>query len=289
LVRQFLRAQERSIAIDTHGEYGGVSITNPHDLAAYLNARGSLPFRIAYQDKGWHEIPMPQVFGMLKNCRGTWIAFEEASQWTEEPNLQWFVQYGRHNDISCLFVARRPKDELDVLTRANADVIVSFQQQEPADLEWIRQIGGEDARDRIAALSWENHEWDYVLAQHDGIVETLDSLAVEVASESGSVATGTDGFAGDRVPGPVVADSEAGEEHTSIGDRPEGARRAGDVPGGGEGPAIGQARSSQGTGEQVRDPARSGRTRGGRRGRYTYAERVKQERLRRQALAGSER
>jgi energy-coupling factor transporter ATP-binding protein EcfA2 len=178
LTRCFLDAVPRSICIDTMAEYGGVVIEDPHSLAAYLEANKHLErFRVSYRDAGNQGIPPELVFKMLQNLRDVWICLEEASKWgtanTMLDEVRWFLQYGRHNRISVLLVARRPQ-EIDRMGTAQADTVVSFVQHEPRDLEYIRKLGGEDAEKRIAALG--EFEWDYVVDQHAEIAAVLDSV-----------------------------------------------------------------------------------------------------------------
>ena len=165
-------------------------IRDAESLAAYLNARAPFDpnnptdprssFRIAFQPTGHDSASVPQVFKMLQHMRDACLAVEEASKWMgsvigrAEKELIWFVQYGRHNRISQLYLARR-FSELDRNVTANCDVIVSFVQNEPIDLQYIRAAAGQEVAERIKALG--EHEWDYVRANHDGVVALLESIS----------------------------------------------------------------------------------------------------------------
>lgn len=240
LTRRFLETVPRSICVDTMGEYGGVVIEDPHSLAEYLEANKRKPyFRIAYRDNGQNETIKPEtVLKMLANLRDTWLCLEEASKYGEAGNsnrmireARWFVQYGRHYGISVLLVARRPQ-EIDRMATANADTVVSFVQQEPRDLDYVRQLGGEDAARRIASLG--QYEWDYVVDQHAEIRAVLDSISKKGGSNVSDAPRLDSGDLGDarhgtRRDGGVVPTAVA-EGTASDRDRDEGAGPSGVVP-----------------------------------------------------------
>ncbi len=301
LARSFLKHPEirRSIAIDSHGEYGGVQITDPWALSAYLNERnntgadrglpvgkwdGNASFRIAYRDKGEHAIPLPQVFEMLQKCKQSWIAFEESSQWVNVPQLNWFLQYGRHNEISVLLVARRPKQEVGPMGRAQSDVIVSFRQQELADLEWIAAVSDQETADRIAALpacicvetgaafdpACEGHQWEYVLRGHAGIEAILEDLSEPTSEPEGEAVElapdHSDDVDGGGVPGTLVDSPEEPEGNGRAQVGPDRSGPAGGVHAGGD-PDEGSHLENRakpgksGTSARGRAPGRSGRGR----------------------------
>ncbi len=66
------------------------------------------------------------------------------------PELAQFVRYGRHRGIDQIYVSRRPAEIHRDLT-AQSDLIVSFQQREPADIEYLRRSMGPEA-DRLPQL-----------------------------------------------------------------------------------------------------------------------------------------
>lgn len=195
LARSVLLEQRRVLVVDSIGEYEGCQIYNPEDLADYLNARGEGPFRVSYRDKGLDGREMDVKFRMIQDVRRCWIGFEEAGKWIGPssgfPEARWFPNYGRHNAISMLFVARRPT-EISRDVTANADAVICFQFHEPRDLQYIREIGGDDAAERIAALG--PHEWDFALCESDEAREMLESL--------GGREPETDSRAGDAMPEP---------------------------------------------------------------------------------------
>jgi len=188
LARAFIAEQPRSVCIDTLGEYGGVIIDNPHDLADYLEQAKALPYyRVSYRDAGQHQIAPEQVFKMLHALRDCWLVLEEADKWfgpnRSADEVKWFLKYGRHNNVSVLLVTRRAAEQGPMGT-SQADTIVSFHMHEPRDLDWVRSVGGDEARATVEALDSENYEWAYVLDTHDEIRACLDGLSEERSDEA---------------------------------------------------------------------------------------------------------
>jgi hypothetical protein len=270
LVRRFLSAVTRSVCIDTLGEYGGVVITDPHSLAAYLEANRAKPLRVSYRDVGDSGIPPELIFRMLHAYRDGWLCLEEASKWgssnTTLEDVRWFLQYGRHVGISVVLVARRPA-ELDRMGTAQADTVVSFRQHEPRDLDYVRQLGGPEAEARVAGLG--PMQWDYVIDHHDEIRDVLESISEDVGGDSnarmGSGGVGRDhrggGGSGDRAVAPD------GEGDAGPGDGATGSGPAGVVTESGD--AVTDSESAGGDGACAvveGEPAGGGETRRGRRG-----------------------
>jgi hypothetical protein len=56
-----------------------------------------------------------------------------------DPSLDRLIRYGRHRKLDLVFLSRRPAEVHRNVT-AQADVIVSFKQTEPRDLEYFRKI-----------------------------------------------------------------------------------------------------------------------------------------------------
>jgi hypothetical protein len=270
LTRKFLDAVPRSVCIDTIGEYGGVVIEDPYSLSDYLETAKHLErFRVSYRDLGMSGVQPERIFEMLKGLRDCWLCLEEASKWTGPSNttldeVKWFLQYGRHNRISVVLVARRPA-ELDRMGTAQADTIVSFSQHEPRDREYIAKLGGTECADRIAGLG--QYEWDYVMDTHPEIRDVLEGFSEEVGShaelDSGSVGDRGDGGSHDR----MVPAETVGERRESGGDRAEGSGSPRVVPASrtnDAGSARGNDLEVANTGKSV---APSSRARGGGRGR----------------------
>lgn len=211
------------------GEYGGVVIDNPEDLREYIAARGSGRFRVAYRDNGRSGVPLSDVFVMLHDVHDVTICIEEASKYLgptgADPEVEWFFQYGRHNRQSIIAVARRPQ-ELSRMATSQADVVVSFQQKEPRDMQYLRDLAGSEVAERIRNLDRDAYEFDYVIAEHDEIVATINALS---EGDDNGLVDGRMGDSGspgenDSVGGGVADVVEVGQGSVGAGETDDGTR-----------------------------------------------------------------
>lgn len=246
-------------------EYPGVIIRDPWSLREYLKARGSGGFHVSYRDDGESRNVKPgDVFHMLQALRNVTLFWEEASKWLNTKNTSldqvlWFLQYGRHHSISNVLVARRPS-ELDRMATAQADVIISFRQHEPRDLEYIRAIGGQAAADEVAGLG--PFEWAYVMKEHAELVALLDSVSEETGGNDDDGVGATDsGEAGDGIGGAGARDPES-----AVGEG-EPSNRAGAESGGSPGVVRKPGGDGSGDGDSGEPESPGGAPGKGRKGR----------------------
>lgn len=270
------------------GEYGGLVIDNPQDLETYLQERGpDKPFRIAYRDTGRSAPPeelaaqRAAVFRMLHDVPDVVIGLEEASQYMgptkKEPAVEWFFQYGRHNRQSLVAIARRPS-ELSRIATSQSDVVVSFRQKEPIDIDYITKLSSAEKAERIRSL--DDYEWDYVIDGHEDIESVLMSLCDTAEGEDDGVVrhdlgeretSGNDDDDGGGVAA-VDPESESGQSSGSaidserVGDSGAGhpGGSAAEPPGpavpGRRGPSRVESDSGEGDSEASSRPHRSGRS-----------------------------
>lgn len=224
LVREFLNEQDRYLAVDVHGEFGGTIIEDPHSLVAWINRNRHLPrWRVSYRDRGLSDIDPRQVFKALHNLQGCWLVLDEASLWKLMPEAEWFFAQGRHNEISIAATVQRAH-QIGPTMRAQVDVIVSFKQKELRDLDWIEEAAGPEKRAEVATLG--EYEWTYIECDHDEIEATLDAISTEEGGESDAARLDTGsaehGASGDRG-APVVGAPEVGEGSAGARSGAEGA------------------------------------------------------------------
>lgn len=74
-------------------------------------------------------------------------------------HLDRIVSLGRHRNIKLYCATRRPK-EIPPLIRAQAGTVISFRQTEPLDLEWCKQVMGDDAENLPTLRQFEPFVWD---------------------------------------------------------------------------------------------------------------------------------
>lgn len=160
----------RLIIFDYNREYQkGKIISTPQELIeqARLNLGGM--FRLIYRpdiniDIDDHFHFFSEICFRVQNYT---LAIEEidlvSSAGVMPSGLKKIINYGRHNAINLLAISRRahmvPRD----LT-ANADLIVSFNQQEPRDVKYLTDYMGE-AGEKVRDLKKDDHgseflEWE---------------------------------------------------------------------------------------------------------------------------------
>lgn len=143
LVRELMREHPRVVVIDYLGEYGPECGATVH--------KGIVPC-VRALDR-WHEKPRfclslrvteerdaLDVLGIVRKMRSVMLVVEEAS-WLCSPGrlpleLRELVRFGRHQEISQLYVAQRPAMVHRDVT-SQADVIVSFQQHGERDIAYL--------------------------------------------------------------------------------------------------------------------------------------------------------
>lgn len=147
LVKDIVRDYSRVIVIDSMGEYENEIITGFEACVKRVAQASHEPeFRISLRtDSVEHDLQLMKVAGTLPSFL---LVVEETSKYVSaygmpEP-IENLIRYGRHRDISQIYMARRPSEINRDLT-ANADVIVTFREQEPRDVTYLRSFMGASA------------------------------------------------------------------------------------------------------------------------------------------------
>ena len=131
----------------------GLVIGNPYDLAVYTKQQKDKNFRIIYQPEGVNigskkdiieesfDFFLRNVANLLYVC----VVVDEihlvASQKSNNFLLRNFSNMGRKPEISMIVTSIRYTDVI-VPMRANADEFISFQAEEPADVDYLRKKWG---------------------------------------------------------------------------------------------------------------------------------------------------
>jgi len=152
LVKELVKEHKRVIVFDTMGEYDN-AIENYNDAVRTLG-------RLQNERRFTVAIRLPEDEDALSamevayDVPRTLVVFEETSFYCSPSSmptiLKKFVRYGRHREISQIYVSRRPAEINRDLT-AQSDLIVSFHQHEPNDIDYLRKLMGPEA-DRLPGL-----------------------------------------------------------------------------------------------------------------------------------------
>lgn len=155
LVRDLLREHPRVVVLDYLGEYGAECGATIHDgIVASVRAldRWHTRPRFCLSLRVTDERDALDLLGVARRMRSFLLVVEEAS-WICSPGrlpleLREIVRFGRHQEISQLYVAQRPAMVHRDVT-SQADVIVSFQQHGERDIAYLE---GSVLADRAALV-----------------------------------------------------------------------------------------------------------------------------------------
>lgn len=173
---------EKIIIIDSLAEYkDGVIIEDIPSLAEYLLRNKDGRYRIIYRE------PLAQIEDLEPSeaLRTSWsaigatIVIEEldihASAISSPASIQCLLRYGRHRELNTIGVSRRASEVPRTIT-SQADLIISFNQQEPRDLAYIGSFAGKEFANALTELDYEEYlVW--------GNKEIANSLGLEVFKE----------------------------------------------------------------------------------------------------------
>jgi hypothetical protein len=177
LCRQLLLTAPRLLIFDTISEYRLLSPPYPalfiydvYSLMDYLDKNANKPFRVIFDPPDPEEVielrngEKLSIFDfvckvILDSMTNFTFCIEEIANFVQHGTapvyLRKIARYGRHSAINIFATTQRPADVPPVL-RAQITKFITFRQHEPRDIEWIRQIIGDEA-DSLSAL--EQFKW----------------------------------------------------------------------------------------------------------------------------------
>jgi DNA segregation ATPase FtsK/SpoIIIE-like protein len=177
LCRQLLLTASRLLVFDTISEYRRLSppfpaltICNVYDLMDYLTLNAHKNFRVIFDPADPEEVielkngEKLTIFDfvckvILDSLTNITFCIEEIANFVEGGKapvyLRKIARYGRHSAINIYATTQRPADVPPVL-RAQITKFITFKQHEPRDIEWIRQIIGQEAE---TLSSLEQFKW----------------------------------------------------------------------------------------------------------------------------------
>jgi len=139
LVKWIVRRSRRMILIDTLNEYNNGTVV--YDTDALFDMAMESEFRIIFRplnDEDFeYALDLAIAVGKLT------LVIDEIDQHTTSyslpEKLRWVIHYGRHYNVSLVVAARMPQRIRTDIT-AQADVILSFQQQGKATISYLKDF-----------------------------------------------------------------------------------------------------------------------------------------------------
>lgn len=151
LVKKLIEREERLVIIDTLGEYGEeMGLRETYTLQKSIQA-----IKKGYSRKAFgvsvRLIDNDDILTVIEYCFALGemtIVIEEASMLCKPTTLPgpiaYSLRYGRHKCLNQVYIARRPA-ELNREVTAQSDVLITFEQKEPRDIEYLRATLGAEA------------------------------------------------------------------------------------------------------------------------------------------------
>jgi hypothetical protein len=159
--------RQRLIIFDPHAEYRAEWITRAdsleelQDFLADYNDQG--PFAVCWTPG--HSDEVVYFSQLVYSMRDLWVIFEEVNMRgvgnVREPAPEFIdlVNFGRNRGISLICTAKRAAQVSRDLT-SQADLIISFRQDEPNDIKYLSEFCGPQVEDRVTSLR--KHDWEIV-------------------------------------------------------------------------------------------------------------------------------
>jgi AAA+ ATPase superfamily predicted ATPase len=181
LLRKFVSEKKRVIFFDPIGQFSdGVIIVDPLSLLRFLQINCEKQYRIIYnpdpdsyvadgllddtKEKDYIKRHFAALCEIVRNLYNVYFAVDEVDLVTrpgECPNsFRSIIAHGRHSCISIVATTRRQTETSRLLT-SQADVLISFEQHEPADIKYLATFFGEKADglrtlEKYTYLEWKN-------------------------------------------------------------------------------------------------------------------------------------
>jgi len=151
LVGEIIKSNRRVVVLDALAEYDmkqGCAVVWESDCvdAIVERYRSNRKFKLSCRCIEVED--NLALMRVLYECPGILIAIEETSLYCSPSNLPSelarLIRYGRHKELDLVLVSRRAS-ELHRDITANADNVVTFRQQEPRDIQYLKSFFGDDA------------------------------------------------------------------------------------------------------------------------------------------------
>lgn len=145
LALELCQEHERVVVIDSTGEYP-FEISEGFEACAVALERAEERDRFRLSLRGSLE-DLLDALEVCNDLTRALVVVEETSFYCSPSDLpeplSRLVRYGRHRELDQLYISRRAAEVSRDLT-AQSDVIVTFNQREPRDLDYLARVAGAD-------------------------------------------------------------------------------------------------------------------------------------------------
>lgn len=141
LAKKAIQRMDRVIVIDPMFEYEGLILSTFRDVYYYLQTMCLNSFRLIFRPDDLQE--EEKFFALMNYVNNYTLVLEEVDRYARpnsaNPDILKLVRYGRHGSRSIIFISRRPAAVSRELT-SQSDVLITFRQQEPRDIEYLKEF-----------------------------------------------------------------------------------------------------------------------------------------------------
>ncbi len=151
--RAFLKSQSRVIVMDTMLEHDGILFEDLGDMIDHLMRYPTFRVRTEFIDD------FPMLCSIAFATGRCWLIVEEtqrvlpASRKELPASFLDLIYRGRHKRVSLLMISQRPST-IHIAARSQWTRIITFNQTEPADIDWIQDTSGFKVDPATLAPSW---------------------------------------------------------------------------------------------------------------------------------------
>lgn len=131
---------KRYIVIDPLAEYPGLVCENWTEIVSFLDEYKDMDFQVVYRPTSKDD--EEAFFRIINEINNYTLIAEEVDYWCTSqylhPELDNLTRYGRHFKRNLIWISRNPYEINRFLTR-QSDLIVTFKQTEPRDLDYFKR------------------------------------------------------------------------------------------------------------------------------------------------------
>ncbi len=175
-VKYVLKRIPRYIILDSLHEYErGIIFHNANEVREYIKRYSSIDFKIIYRPTNDEDVF--QFLNIISHVNNYTFIAEEidlyCNSYAIDPNILYNIKYGRHFNRNLIWITRAPFEINRFLTR-NSDVIITFRQTEPRDLDYLKKYSFNVTKEELMnlpeykyAVHLDNPQGEQVLSYFD--------------------------------------------------------------------------------------------------------------------------
>jgi hypothetical protein len=143
LAKMIAAEQSRVVIVDANGEYdmGEVCWELQSCIERLIASESERRFCITMRCLSVQD--NLTLIGLCYHLENTWLIIDETSLYCSPVSvpdeISRLVRFGRHKEISLVFIGRRASEIPRDIT-ANSDLLISFKQHEPRDIAYLKTI-----------------------------------------------------------------------------------------------------------------------------------------------------